>query len=171
EEVERWIRREGGLLHGVLREASLYNTRRARSTSEGRRGLAAPRRCQDRLSVAEVLELRVDPELVLLSAHQLHDRLQVVPGLARHAHAVALDGALHLELRVLDQLDDRLRLFRLDSLREGDRLLDRLSALLDRAVLHAAQAHAALRELLHEDLAGGLQALLGRAADLDPLFL
>src|SRR5438067_1986206 len=130
--------------------------------------LAAPAAPSEPL-IPEVLELRIQAQLVLFSAHQLHDRLQVVARFAGDSHAIALDRALHLQLGILDQLDDRLGLLRLDALREGDELLNDLAALLDVAVLHATQADAALGELLHQYFSSRLQPLLGRAADLDPL--
>src|SRR5882724_2284171 len=120
-------------------------------------------------SVAEVLEHEIDLQLVLLAARQLDRALQIVTALPGDADGVALDGALDLELAVLDRLDDGLRLLGLDPLHEAEHLGDVLAALLDRAVLEAAQRHAALGHLLHQDHAGRLQALLGGAADLQPL--
>src|SRR6266568_2115832 len=168
--------------NGFLREggASITVPRRRSSPGPGPRPLNRPRargrisgaaRGATEPSVAEVLELGVHPQLVLLAADELDDLLQVVPRLAGDAHALALDGALHLELGVLDQLHDRLGFLGLDALGEGEQLLHRLAALLDRPVLDAPQTDAALGELLHQDLARGLQALLGRAADLDTLLL
>src|SRR6267143_2137564 len=136
----------------------------AQPTATARASVACP-------SVAEVLELGIHAQLVLLAAHELHDLLQVVARFPGDAHAVALDGALHLELGVLDQLHDGLRLLGLDALCESEELLHGLAALLDVAVLHSAQADAPFGELLHQHLARGFQALLGRAADLEPFLL
>src|SRR5207247_9270934 len=73
-------------------------------TSLSTRFLGQPRvrRWRRRGSVTEVRELHGDAEVVL--AEQRHDRLQLVPLLPAAAHLVALDGDLHLELRVLPLL-------------------------------------------------------------------
>ena len=57
------------------------------------------------------------PKSVL--AQQLDDRLQRVAVAAGDAHEIALDGGLHLQLAVLDLLDDLARLL------DGDALLQR----------------------------------------------
>src|SRR5436309_2454201 len=57
---------------------------------------------------AEVDELHVDAEIAL--AEQLDHRLEHIAILAGDPHKVALDRGLHLELAVLDLLDDLARL-------------------------------------------------------------
>src|SRR5215831_7680100 len=72
-------------------------------------------------SVGTVIgELHVDAEIAL--AQQLDNRLQHIAVLARHAHEVALDRGLHLQLAVLDLLDDLARLLRSDALLQRDLL-------------------------------------------------
>src|SRR3954470_11741046 len=114
-------------------EACAYNSAR-RKIQPYRDAHAGGLRCVLPLSVAEVLEHEIDRQLVLLAPGELHRGLEIVAALARDAHRVALDGALDLELAVLDGLDQRLRLLRLDPLREGEHLRDELAAVLDRAV-------------------------------------
>src|SRR3974377_874019 len=58
---------------------------------------------------AVVGELHVDAEVRL--AQQLDHRLQHVAVAAGYAHEIALNGSLHLQLAVLDFLDDFARLF------------------------------------------------------------
>src|SRR6266446_1013817 len=120
-------------------------------------------------SVPKILEPQIHLQLVLLAAHHLDHRLQIVAALAGDADGLALDRPLDLELAVLDRLDDRLRFLRLDPLHEAEHLRDVLPALLEGSVLEPAERDAALGHLLHQHRARGLQALLRGAADLQPL--
>jgi len=63
-------------------------------------------------SISHVHELKLDAEVV--PAHRVNGGLQVVSVLACNAHLVLLNRYLHLELRVLDVLDNRARLLGLD---------------------------------------------------------
>src|SRR5512141_2272894 len=90
---------------------------RSRSFIEGwlMRTAILPRR-----SAAIVRELEGNPEI--LAAQERADALQVVLLLSGHADLLSLDGRLHLELGVLDRLDDLLRLLRGDAVEDGDLL-------------------------------------------------
>src|SRR5450432_3448 len=65
-------------------------------------------------SVAEIHELEVDVEVPF--ADEGDRRLQLVAGLPRNAQLVPLNLRLHLELGVLDRLDDLLGRLRFDPL-------------------------------------------------------
>ena len=65
-------------------------------------------------SVAKVSELQRHAKIRLLE--KLHDGLQIVAFLARHADLLALDRRLHLELGFLDRLDDLTGLIRVDAI-------------------------------------------------------
>src|SRR5882672_4565146 len=54
--------------------------------------------------VTEIHELQLDAEV--FGAHQLHARLQIVSVLAGDAHLGFVNRGLHLELLILDELDD-----------------------------------------------------------------
>src|SRR5262245_35156559 len=75
---------------------------------------------ETRLLCAVVGELHLDTQ-VLLPEHLDH-RLEVVPVLAEHADLVLLDLRLDLELRVLDEAHDLLRLLHRDPLLDVDPL-------------------------------------------------
>src|SRR5450759_2978613 len=98
------------------------------SSSNASRRPAGPARLSDSMrrgtSIRAVVdELQVDAEIGV--AQQLDGRLQGVAVLAGYAHEIALDGGLHLQLAVLDLLDQLAGLLDGDSLLHGDLLLDR----------------------------------------------
>src|SRR3990172_5860297 len=98
-----------------------------------------------------VRELERDAEILLLE--EGNHRLQLVAALARHAELVALDLGLDLELAVADRLGDVLGLVRGDALGDRPPLADRPGQrVLDLAVIQRLQGHAALDELVLEDV-------------------
>src|ERR1019366_9011666 len=74
------------------------------------------------VSIAKILELQRDVGDGFLD--ELDRSLQVVLLCAGDAHRGALNARLHLQLVVLDQLDDFFGLLRLDAVLDLDRLLD-----------------------------------------------
>src|SRR5487761_2031258 len=102
-------------------------------------------------SVAEVLVLQREVGDRLL--HQRDRLLQIVPLGARHPHRVALDRSLHLELAVLQQLDDALGEILFHPGADGDHLLDLVAGdLLHVAVLQRTDVDLAFRELAGQDV-------------------
>ena len=62
---------------------------------------------------------------VIVTAQRRNDLLQNVAVAARDAHGVALNRRLHLELRVLDELDDLFGFVLRDTLLQGNSLANR----------------------------------------------
>src|SRR5512139_365077 len=115
-------------------------------------------------SVPEVLELqrKIGDGL----AHQRDRLLQQVALGARHTHAVALDAGLHLELAVLDALDDLLRQLGLDAGLHRHAAPDLVARhLLDAAYIEAFHVDAALGELLRQDVVHLVELELGVGVD------
>src|ERR1019366_7494742 len=111
-------------------------------------------------------ELQVDAEIVV--AEQLDGRLQGVAVLARHAHEIALYGGLHLQLAVLDFLDELAGLFDGDSLLHGDLLLNRgPGGGNDLAVRQALQRDLAFDQLGLQGGPPGLDLEFGLAVEQD----
>src|SRR6266704_1006961 len=76
---------------------------------------------------------------------------------SRDAHRGALDARLDLHLRVLDELDDALRLLLLDADLDVDRLLDLGADLLDALGVEHPRVHCALRAFRQENVGHLLQ--------------
>src|SRR5271166_4077004 len=101
-------------------------------------------------------ELHVNAEIAL--SQQGDDVLQCIAVLAADANQVALNGGLHLFLRVLDELDDFARLLDRDALLHGDALADgRSGRLLDCAVRQCLQRNTAFYKLALQHVVYGLQ--------------
>src|SRR6516225_9122640 len=110
--------------------------------------------------IPEILELQ--RKIRDLLAHERDRFLQRVALGAGHAHRVTLDARLNLQLAVLDDADDLLREFRLDTRFNGHAALNFIPAvLLDVARLHAAHVHAALGELAGEDVPDLIELEIG----------
>src|SRR5688572_4804448 len=110
----------------------------------------------DGSGAAIVVELQRDAEVLV--AQQRDDLLQIVSRLAGHADLVLVDRRLHLDLRVLDEPDDLLRLLDRDPLLERDLLSELIAPrLLDGTVGEALERDAALVKLGLEDIRHRLQ--------------
>ena len=97
-------------------------------------------------SIAEIVEVERRVGHVLLQHRD--GALQVVALRAGDAHRVALNARLHLDLAVLDQLDDLLRQVARHAFLDLDDLLQLVAAdLLDLAVVEETHVHVALRQL------------------------
>jgi hypothetical protein len=87
-------------------------------------------------------------QLVLLLAQQRDGLLQVIALLAADAHAVAHDRGLHLELALLDRLDDLLRERGVEALAQRDALARALAGDLGLVDLQARDVDAAPGQLV-----------------------
>src|SRR4051794_36529458 len=121
----------------------------ARSPARGPAGRTLPDRGGTRefprALLAEVHELELDVEV--LAAEGRDAGLEIVSLLAGHAELLLLDAGLHLELLVLDPLEDRAGVVLIDPL--GDLREDLGAALAGR--LHLADVEVLERDLpLHE---------------------
>src|SRR5580704_15428674 len=119
-------------------------------------------------SVSEVHELEIDPDVVL--PQDLDGGLQVVLVLAAHAHLALLDGGLHLELGVLDDLHDCARLLDVDPVLDLHDEARELSGSLWLAGLGEAKGHLSFDELVLQDDKGRLCPVLAAGADRDGVF-
>ncbi|MCY1555944.1 hypothetical protein D9M68_926500 [compost metagenome] len=98
--------------------------------------------------------------------------MQVVALGAGHAHRVALDGALHLELAALDGLLDLLAVFGADAVLDLDDLLDLVAAdLFHFAHVQKTRIDAAFGELAAQHVVDLLQLEVGIAVQDDFLVL
>src|SRR5262245_3672930 len=122
------------------------------------------------ISVPEVRELQRDAEVV--PAQQLDHGLQIILLLTRHPHLIALDGDLHLELGVLDQLHDLTRLVGGDALLQVDLLLGAARrAGLDRPGLYGLQRDLTALQLLAHDVAHRPHFVVVRGQQVDDVVL
>src|SRR5512142_1148024 len=103
------------------------------------------------LSTAVICELQRNSEVAL--ADDVDGPLQVVLAPADHADLVALNRRLHLQLGVLDGLDDRFRFLALDALNDLRSLPDRAERrLLDLSVIEGLERHLPLDEPAFDDV-------------------
>jgi len=109
-------------------------------------------------------------------AQQGDDLLQRVAILAGDAHDVGVDAGLHLELGILNELDDFFRLLNGDALLHFDLLADGAAGgRLDFAVLEGLERDVALGQLALKNVGDGLELVvvgageseLGFAVELD----
>src|SRR5882672_6489478 len=101
-------------------------------------------------SVPEILELQRDIGDAL--PHQRNRGLEIVLLPSRDAYGGSLDARLDLHLRVLEELDDALRLLLLDAGLDVDWLLHLGADLLDRLRVEHPRVHPALRALREQDV-------------------
>jgi len=93
-------------------------------------------------------------------AQNAHRFLQLVALFPAHAHRVFVNRGLHLQLRVLDDLDDLLGLLRLDALFQLDQEAHGAARALARVLLvEVLEAHLALDQLFFQHDQGGLAAI------------
>src|SRR5687768_15467995 len=122
-------------------------------------------------SVAEVLELKLELEL-LGPAQQRDGRLQVVALLTADSDAALVNGRLHLDLRIFQDLNDLLRLLGLDAFLDLDAELGGAFRALGRLTdFEVLQAHFAADELLLQHRERRLDAIIGRGCEQDLLVL
>src|SRR5208282_18847 len=132
------------------------NGRSVTGTASARSGSKALRSLPCFGSIPEVAELHRKIGDGLL--HQRDRALQLVPLGARHPNGGPLDCRLHLELGLLDRLDDALGELLLDADADGHPLLDLVAAdLLDRAGFKRAHVEPALGELPEQHVGHLLQ--------------
>src|SRR5262245_10834736 len=125
-----------------------------------------PEARETRLLRAVVGELHLDTQVLL--PEELDHRLEVVPVLAEHADLVLLDLRLDLELRVLDEAHDLLRLLHRDPLLDVDPLAHGATRRgLDLAVAERLERHAPAVELRLEDVEHLLQDVVVVRVDRD----
>src|SRR5512135_2510135 len=102
------------------RRATRATARPSRSASSGVMGgtfalpriPSVPKSFLPFISVSEILELELDAHV--RGAEKAHGVLEIILLLAADPEALLVDRRLHLELRVLDDLDELLRLVFLD---------------------------------------------------------
>src|SRR5271166_5345057 len=114
-------------------------------------------------------ELHVDAKIVL--PQHADDFLQSIAVFAADANQIALDGGLHLFLRVLDELDNLARLLDRDTLLHGNTLPHgRACSLLDRAVRQGLEGNAALHQLSLQYVVHRLQLKVVGGGEYQRLF-
>src|SRR5262249_33586177 len=115
-------------------------------------------------------ELHLDAQVLL--TEQPDDRLEVVPGLAEHAHLTLPDLGLDLERRLLDQAADLLRLLSRGALLDVDALaIGAARGRLPLRVDERVERHATAVELRLEHVEDLLQDVVVVGVDGDRVLL
>ena len=123
----------------------------------------------NRKSVAEIGELEGLTQLA--TANQRHHLLQIITLLAGYPNLVTLNGGLHLDLGILDQLDQFLGHVAFDPLLELHFLEIATPRMFRLSEIQTAAIDIALEHLVAQDVNHLLELEIGIGSQLDHLFI